>query len=138
MYLASVVWHFLVMFPASVRLLTKDVKDRAFKGLSFMHHELTQTITSLLNQIDMKRNKQNLNLSSQPFSNLLARISSLPLSYILGRSHKFCLNLGHYRTFQEPKKSNLTKCQNFISLSIQSSSPFPQLRSFYRTFFVIK
>lgn len=31
MYLGGVVWPFLAMFLTSVRLLSKDVTDRAFK-----------------------------------------------------------------------------------------------------------
>lgn len=31
MYLGGVACHFLAMFSASVRLLSKDVKNRAFK-----------------------------------------------------------------------------------------------------------
>lgn len=133
MYLASVVWHFLAMLPASVRLLTKDVKDRAFKWLSFMHHEFTQIITTLLSEMEMMRNKENLKLSSQPSSKLLSRVSSSPLSYILGRSHKFWLTFGHYRSFQEPKKSNPIKCQNFnLSFISQFLSSLTQV--FLQTF----
>lgn len=133
MYLASVAWHFLAMLPASVRLLTKDVKDRAFKWLSFMHHEFTQIITTLLSEMEMMRNKQNLKLPSQPSSNLLSRVSSSPFSYILGRSHKFWLTFGHYRSLHEPKKSNPIKWQNF-NLSFISQFLSSPTQVFLQTF----
>lgn len=112
MYFGGVVWHFLAMFPASGRLLNKDVKDRAFKWPLFMQHELPKVMTSLLNQICMMGDKQNLNLSPQPSSNLLQVCLSQD---ILRRWHNVLLTFRCYRTFQESKKSNPIKCQN-ISL----------------------
>lgn len=120
MYFGGVVWYFLAMFPAGGRLLNKDVKDRAFKWPLFMQHELPKVMTSLLNQICMMGDKQNLNLSPQPSSNLLQVCLSQD---ILRRWHSVLLTFRCYRTFQESKKSNPIKWQNINLSAIQSSSP---------------
>lgn len=118
MCLGGVAWHFLAMFPPSVRLLSKNVKNRAFKWPSFMQHELTQIMTILLDW--HARGKTKFQFLSTAFLKPAVRFSSPALSDIPRQIPQlFAYFQVLYKTFQELKQSNPIKDQN---LNLSSNS----------------